>query len=163
MLNKTKLKRERKQAISEQKSGQSVPQYHSQDVPRRHQEGPPWNPTGSQCAPHNTSATSPHNPPVIDLYFNREEFQMFPYSPNHPLMSEFRKLSAMKKWDDDSEVRQMRYNEFMEILVSQFNQYYGIDAEDIEPWQNLCQAIGIFPVPNSLEKAREVRIWDLEI
>lgn len=96
-------------------------------------------------------------PTLIDQYFSRGEFKGFSYNPRNTFMHEFDRLSASMGWDESTKLRLRRYDEFLDILVSQFNLYYGVSADRLKPWQDLCQVIGIDPPPITLEDARTVR------
>jgi len=39
-------------------------------------------------------------------------------------------------------------------MSKQFNDIYGTDVGAIDSWRKLCQVLGIFPIPESLEACR---------
>ena len=105
-----------------------------------------------------SSHTEAPIPTLIDQYFTREDFRGFLYNPSQSIMSEFTRLSIMGGWDEYPEVRKLRYTRFTEVLAAQFNIYYGVNAEKLEPWQDLCQALRLDPIPDTLKHARDVRL-----
>ena len=105
-----------------------------------------------------SSHTEAPIPALIDQYFTRAEFRGFRYNPTNPFISEFNRLSIMMGWDKYPEVRKLRYLIFTEVLATQFNVYYGVDAGELKPWQDLCQALRLDPIPNTLKHARDVRL-----
>lgn len=59
-------------------------------------------------------------------------------------------------WDRDDEERNIAHPDFKIALVHQLNNLYGTDVDDIEPWQKLCLALDIIPLPQGINKCRKV-------
>ena len=78
--------------------------------------------------------------------------------PASPLCLNLPGCQSWGGWDEYPEVRKLRYTRFTEVLAAQFNIYYGVNAEKLEPWQDLCQALRLDPIPDTLKHARDVRL-----
>jgi hypothetical protein len=85
-----------------------------------------------------------------------------PYSSH---TSEFNRLCEVMEWGKKGRRRKAARKEFQEALVRWFNEAYGVDAECLEAWQELCKDSRIHPVPGTLVKARKVRpnFWQLDL
>ncbi|TEB06251.1 hypothetical protein FA13DRAFT_1585634, partial [Coprinellus micaceus] len=75
-----------------------------------------------------------------------------PYSSH---TSEFNRLCEVMEWGKKGRRRKAARKEFQEALVRWFNEAYGVDAECLEAWQELCKDSRIHPVPGTLVKARK--------
>ncbi|TBU32105.1 hypothetical protein BD311DRAFT_775651 [Dichomitus squalens] len=59
---------------------------------------------------------------------------------------------ARRKCDE----RDLARSRLKDAMVQQFNSTYGRDVKDVVAWQNLCRALGVDPVPNSMHECRKV-------
>lgn len=60
-------------------------------------------------------------------------------------------------WNREDPERQQAHDDFKIALVQQFNTLYGTEVEDIHAWRGLCLALEIFPLPEDVNKSKEVR------
>ncbi|KAF5341039.1 hypothetical protein D9611_005935 [Ephemerocybe angulata] len=95
----------------------------------------------------------PKRPSPIAAFF--ETYPNFHNDRTASAGSEYKRLCRFMGWTRDDPEEQAAYADFKDALVMQFNVHYGTDAEDVRPWQALCEAIGITPVPRELKDARE--------
>ncbi|TCD65132.1 hypothetical protein EIP91_003063 [Steccherinum ochraceum] len=72
-----------------------------------------------------------------------------------PYKNQFYALCDHMQWDKKDEDRQEALDDLKEALVAQFNDNYGQDANDIQSWRTLCEAIGLDP-PARLQDCREM-------
>lgn len=83
-------------------------------------------------------------------------YEGFDYQPSCAATDEFDRLSVVQNWGREGPARMEAYLEFGDALASQFNRTYGKKKEDLAAWQKLCKRIGIDPIPDELEQAKEV-------
>lgn len=70
-------------------------------------------------------------------------------------MEEFYEMADFYDWDRDE--KEYPRDMLREALVEQFNSTYGVDEHSLAEWTNLCQLMGIHPIPTDLEGCRQVR------
>lgn len=83
-------------------------------------------------------------------------------------MAEFRRLVSANEWDPerarrhkhDREPELQRYTRacaaFFDAVRDEFNYLFGGNADDIMPWQSLCETLGIDPIPSSVTQCKKV-------
>ena len=90
----------------------------------------------------------------IDVFF--AQYPEFGFDQSAPIWSEFERMRAEFGWDaDDYEMRDAR-RKFKSAMGQEFNDIYGTDETEIEPWQHLCRISYINPIPSTLEDCRKV-------
>jgi len=88
-----------------------------------------------------------------------EQYPDFDYDPSMPANSEWYRLCDHMNWGKKGKKtnpeRESAYEDFKDALVHQFNTNYGTDEESLDAWQELCERLGVFPIPDTLKEARE--------
>ncbi|RXW22110.1 hypothetical protein EST38_g3732 [Candolleomyces aberdarensis] len=93
--------------------------------------------------------------PLTDFF---AQYEGFIYRPSRAPTDEFRRLCQTMHWGREDLEEKEAYTDFGHAIASQFNSMYGEDVDDLSAWQKLCKAIGIDPIPDELEEAREVSL-----
>ena len=88
----------------------------------------------------------------------REYFDNFPdfhYNPSRGTMAQFYRLARREGWSKD-EFREQK-EAIQTALVLQFNEIYGESENELQNWQQLCEAMDIEPMPKSVKQCKKVR------
>jgi len=85
----------------------------------------------------------------------------FTYEQNHTAHRNFKRLRRVAGWENESTAFTVARIDFNDALVQQFNFVYGTDT-DLAAWQNLCTAIDIVPVPDTIEECQRL-VWDAHV
>ena len=99
---------------------------------------------------------SPSSPAPLEIFFSSFTVRGFSYTPTTSANKNFALLCKASGWVGNSPQRVDARRSFKDALVQQFNFLYGVDANDLNVWQNLCKTIGIEPVPDSVDECRTV-------
>lgn len=59
-------------------------------------------------------------------------------------------------WGGYNPDREEAHEAFKDALVKEFNDIYGTDENDINSWHKICVVVGLDPLPDTLEEARDV-------
>jgi len=86
----------------------------------------------------------------------------FTYQQNHTAHRNFNRLRKVARWENKSTTLAVARVDFNDALVQQFNFVYGTEVNNLASWQNLCTAIDIVPVPNTIKKCRKL-VWDANV
>ncbi|KAI9773210.1 MAG: hypothetical protein M1839_002218 [Geoglossum umbratile] len=89
----------------------------------------------------------------IDEFFSA--YPDFDYDHSASFTQEFYRMCDFFEWDREDDGRKDAREEFRTAMVQEFNSLYGKDVDDISAWQELCQVVHIFPVPDDIETCRE--------
>ena len=92
----------------------------------------------------------------IDEFFSN--YPNFDYDHSASFMQEFYRMCDFFEWDRDDPDREDAREQFRTAMVQVFNSLYGKDVDDISAWQELCQIVCIFPVPDDIETCRQVTL-----
>ncbi|KAG8723759.1 hypothetical protein FRC09_001845 [Ceratobasidium sp. 395] len=83
------------------------------------------------------------------------QFKDFSYDPFKSVAGEFKRLKRTRQWEKGINRREALGN-YKLALVLQFNDTYGTDQNDLASWQNLCRALGIEDIPDSLSACKKI-------
>ena len=70
-------------------------------------------------------------------------------------MAQFYRLAQREGWSKD-EFREQK-EAIQTALVLQFNEIYGESENELQNWQQLCEAMDIEPMPKSVKQCKKVR------
>ena len=101
--------------------------------------------------PHNSSTQH------LDAFFFAQ-YPAFNYDRDCSSSLEFYRLCDFSDWDRDDPEREEAHEKFKTAMVQQFNSMYGTEIDDIKSWRGLALALGIFPLPNDISRAKKVRM-----
>ncbi|KAI0637823.1 hypothetical protein C8Q77DRAFT_393144 [Trametes polyzona] len=87
--------------------------------------------------------------PIRDFFDSYPEFD---YDHTAPFHGEYLRMGKELHWN--REEREAARDALRHAMVQQFNNVYGTNAEDLESWQLLCNALGMDPVPDKLKACR---------
>ncbi|KAF7326254.1 hypothetical protein MKEN_00478400 [Mycena kentingensis (nom. inval.)] len=105
--------------------------------------------TRSSSSPCRTSPRSP-SPTVVHPHLSQFfASYKFKYDPDAPVSQQYHALRDAKKWNAGD--RQDARKAYCRALSLAFERQYGGDVNDLESWQTVCDAVGIDPVPETLE------------
>ncbi|KPI41356.1 uncharacterized protein AB675_8107 [Cyphellophora attinorum] len=79
----------------------------------------------------------------------------FNYNPRAPAWQEFDLLVRHMGWARRSATYRDARTDFRRALVMDFNFRFGTDEQKLEAWQNICEILGIQPLPESITKCRQ--------
>ncbi|KAJ2936221.1 hypothetical protein H1R20_g870, partial [Candolleomyces eurysporus] len=101
--------------------------------------------------------SEPESEPIPDGPLKRwfAQYEGFNYHASLAPTQEFRRLCSTMDWKRGGLEALEARADFGRAIVSQFNYTYGEDADDLSAWQRLCRRIGIDPIPDKLEEAKE--------
>ena len=89
----------------------------------------------------------------------REFFDQYPefsYDPTEETMAQFWGLCNLKGWEHDNPERNEALNDIRNAIAQQFNQFYGSDVNDLNGWHNLCQALQVGDLPDTVNGCKAV-------
>ncbi|KAI5840874.1 hypothetical protein DFP73DRAFT_178054 [Morchella snyderi] len=102
---------------------------------------------------------------ALDTYYSN--YPNFLYNPQQPPMMEFQRLMQHQHWGPRDEAYERARAEFFEAFAEEFASYFGSDQVDITSWQQLCEDLGVEPIPATITQCRKrlqqlnVNIYDL--
>ncbi|KAI9446052.1 hypothetical protein H4582DRAFT_1903118 [Lactarius indigo] len=91
--------------------------------------------------------------PLEDFF---SQYPKFPFQPSKSPVVEFNRLCKTYQWERDDPEREAAREEFQDAMKKEFDNLYGSDEKDIKNWQKLCYVLRIDPVPDTLQKCRDV-------
>ncbi|KDN37439.1 hypothetical protein RSAG8_10174, partial [Rhizoctonia solani AG-8 WAC10335] len=119
--------------------------------------------SGSQAhneSPANTppSATAPevHPDTVSHLVAFFAQYPEFTYDSTRPVLSELKRMKRVLKWDNMTWQSSGALAGLRRALVLQFNLTYGTDQNDLASWQNLCRAMKVTNIPETLSACKKL-------
>ena len=71
-------------------------------------------------------------------------------------MEQFNEMRNLYSWEWNEDDNDEAWEGLRDALVVQFNSFYGTNGESLETWVGLATIIGISPIPDTLNKCREV-------
>ncbi|KAJ2929609.1 hypothetical protein H1R20_g7495, partial [Candolleomyces eurysporus] len=87
------------------------------------------------------------------------QYEGFVYRPRVKPNKEFNRLGHMMNWQRGDDERNSAWRQLASAMAFQFEERYGSDVNDLGAWQKLCERIGITPIPNELEEAKEASVF----
>jgi hypothetical protein len=89
--------------------------------------------------------------PIDNFFSQRPGFR---YDPSQDTMSQFQKMK--REHLRPQEIRPVQQR-FYDSIAEAFNVSFGTDVDSLEGWHRLCELIGCWDIPNSVEACKEVR------
>ncbi|KAI0792454.1 hypothetical protein C8Q75DRAFT_731677 [Abortiporus biennis] len=83
----------------------------------------------------------------IDDFF--AQYFWFSFNPTRPVYEEFYRMCRESQWNKQEKLEIKA--RFKDVLVVQFNQFYGTDVSKLSSWQLLCRYIGLYPIPGNID------------
>ncbi|KAL4248524.1 hypothetical protein ABKN59_007824 [Abortiporus biennis] len=83
----------------------------------------------------------------IDDFF--AQYFWFSFNPTRPVYEEFYRMCRESQWNKQEKLEIKAC--FKDVLVVQFNQFYGTDVSKLSSWQLLCRYIGLYPIPGNID------------
>lgn len=90
----------------------------------------------------------------LDEFFSR--YPQFSYDSESASTDEFYRMCDTFGWNHGNSDREQAFQLFQDALVTEFNDIYGRDDNDLQSWQGLCVALSITPAPTSVKSAKKV-------
>ncbi|KAK2462693.1 hypothetical protein APHAL10511_005309 [Amanita phalloides] len=84
------------------------------------------------------------------------EYSDFNYDPRAPVLDEFHRLVRVYQWKPESKERKEARTRFSAAMGRQFSSFYGTRVDDLAAWQALCLALGVDPVPETVDECRKI-------
>ncbi|CAE7197176.1 unnamed protein product [Rhizoctonia solani] len=109
-----------------------------------------------------TNAASPTTPQethpdtVLHLAAFFAQYPEFTYDPARPVLSELKRMKRVLKWDNKTWKSSGALAGLRRALVLQFNLTYGTDQNDLASWQNLCRAMRVTNIPETLSACKKL-------
>ena len=73
-------------------------------------------------------------------------------------MEQFYSMCDFFGWEKGDTERDTARESLKDAVTMQFNSIYGTDVNDLKTWRNLCQVLGIDPIPEGLKACRDVSV-----
>lgn len=80
----------------------------------------------------------------------------FLYNPRRAPMVEFNRLMRRNKWKRGDDRHRRAQTSFFAAFIVDFDSYFGGDENDITTWQELCEVLGVDPIPEAMTKCQKV-------
>lgn len=90
----------------------------------------------------------------VERFFT--QYEGFIYSPQANPAQEFSRLCRHMGWERDDPDREAAWQQYTSAMAMQFEERYGRELDDLSGLQRLCLRIGVEPIPEELEEAKEV-------
>ncbi|KAJ1309459.1 hypothetical protein OPQ81_006235 [Rhizoctonia solani] len=84
------------------------------------------------------------------------QYPEFKYDPTRPVLSELKRMKRVLKWDNQTWQSAGALSGLRRALVLQFNLTYGTDQKDLASWQNLCRAMRVTNIPDTLSACKKL-------
>ena len=86
----------------------------------------------------------------------------FAYQREQPVYVEFYRMCDIFGWHKQSNggfpvAREKSWALFRIAIVQAFNSTFGAEANSLASWQRICRCLGLYPVPENLHEAQQVR------
>ncbi|KAK7686077.1 hypothetical protein QCA50_010889 [Cerrena zonata] len=88
----------------------------------------------------------------IDAFF--AAYKKFAYDSTQPIMKQFNSLAVTLKLWRSKEHKDEVYDDLRRAMVQDFNETFGVDANDLKAWQRLCRMLDISPIPGTIHTCR---------
>ncbi|KAJ7189987.1 hypothetical protein GGX14DRAFT_483934, partial [Mycena pura] len=99
----------------------------------------------ADCAPH------------LSQFFS--SYPEFTYDPVGPISQQYQALRRTYNWNQGGKkalaAARAAYEGYNRAMGLTFSQEYGDDVDSLENWQKLCRAVGLKPIPTTLEACRK--------
>ncbi|EUC58201.1 autophagic vacuole formation-like protein, partial [Rhizoctonia solani AG-3 Rhs1AP] len=119
--------------------------------------------TGSQAQNESPPATPPsatapevHPDTASHLVSFFAQYPEFTYDPTRPVLNELKRMKRVLKWDKKTWESSGALTGLRRALVLQFNLTYGTDQNDLASWQNLCRAMKVTNIPDTLSACKKL-------
>ncbi|KAJ3879748.1 hypothetical protein F5051DRAFT_325219 [Lentinula edodes] len=97
------------------------------------------------------ASLNPSNP--IQLFFS--SYSEFTYDPSGKTMAQFWELCNLYSWDRNSDERAEALAKMRDAIAQQFNAFYGTDADSLDGWYNLFQALQV-QIPDTVKGCKDL-------
>ncbi|KAJ3864694.1 hypothetical protein EV359DRAFT_40457 [Lentinula novae-zelandiae] len=97
------------------------------------------------------ASLNPSNP--IQLFFSL--YSEFTYDPSGKTMAQFWELCNLYGWDRNSDERAEALTKMRDAIAQQFNAFYGTDADSLDGWYNLFQALRV-QIPDTVKGCKDL-------
>ncbi|GAW07583.1 autophagic vacuole formation-like [Lentinula edodes] len=87
---------------------------------------------------------------------NTRLYPEFTYDPSGQTMAQFWELSNLYGWDRDSDERADALAKMRDAIAQQFNAFYGSDADSLDGWYNLFQALQVQDIPDTVKGCKDL-------
>ncbi|EUC59439.1 autophagic vacuole formation-like protein, putative [Rhizoctonia solani AG-3 Rhs1AP] len=101
-----------------------------------------------------TPQTHPHTALHLVAFF--AQYPEFTYYPARPVLNELKRMKRVLKWDSKAWELSGALADFRHALVLQFNLTYGTDQNDLASWQNLCMAMKVTNIPETVGACKKL-------
>ena len=71
-------------------------------------------------------------------------------------MSQFQALLDLKRWTWTRDERAEALKGIRNAIALQFNAFYGSDVDDLNGWHNLCRALQVQDLPDTVNGCKAV-------
>jgi hypothetical protein len=88
-------------------------------------------------------------------------YPSFNYNLRAPAWQEFDLLVRHMGWERRSAAYRDARTDFRRAMVMDFNSRFGTDEQRLEAWQNICNILGIQPVPESITQCRKASTFQI--
>jgi hypothetical protein len=90
----------------------------------------------------------------------------FAYQREQPVYVEFYRMCDIFGWHRQPNgefpvAREKAWALFRIAIVQAFNSTFGADDNSLASWQRICRCLGVYPVPENLHEAQQVRCTSL--
>lgn len=85
-----------------------------------------------------------------------DQYPEFPYDPTGETMSQFKELRDLKRWTWTRNERAQALDEVRNAIALQFNAFYGSNVDDLNGWHNLCRALRVQDLPDTVNGCKAV-------
>ncbi|CAE6420283.1 unnamed protein product [Rhizoctonia solani] len=110
----------------------------------------------SPSTPPPATATEVHPDTVSHLAAFFAQYPQFTYDPTRPVLSELKRMKQVLKWDNKTWESSGALAGLRRALVLQFNLTYGTDQKDLASWQNLCRAMRVTNIPETISRCKKL-------
>ncbi|KAH7909592.1 hypothetical protein BJ138DRAFT_209388 [Hygrophoropsis aurantiaca] len=117
--------------------------------------------TVAQQQPHCTRPARSRNRTAVNITSSSAlpgffaQYSNFNYNASESASHEFYRLCKFNRWQRDDPERQDAHDAFKTALAIQFNNIYGTDEHSLSAWRDLCEVIGVVPIPEGLAACRK--------
>ncbi|KAE9390058.1 hypothetical protein BT96DRAFT_959870 [Gymnopus androsaceus JB14] len=87
---------------------------------------------------------------------NNNRGREFPYDPTGETMPQFWKLCDQNGWERDTPERDEPLDGIRNAIALQFNAFYGSNVDDLNGWHNLCRALRVQDLPDTVNGCKAI-------
>ncbi|KAH7318019.1 hypothetical protein B0J17DRAFT_686588 [Rhizoctonia solani] len=84
------------------------------------------------------------------------QYPEFTYDSTRPVLSELQRMKRVLKWDKKTWQSSGALAGLRRALVLQFNLTYGTDQKNLASWQNLCRAMKVTNIPDTIARCKKL-------